>query len=148
MENLFLRSYMRLIYRRVFEKMSFYLVLSAILGGLYKDRLHFIYGLSFFGALCILLGWGEYLRSIGVRLPNLTLRHQKRKIPYALRRFKIPKYHKPSFMMDFNDFDDDLTPMTAVSEAQFTRLQCLKADMWAKLICGSILTLLSLVIQP
>lgn len=148
MELPLLKNYTRLIYRKAFKKLSFYLVFSAILGGLYGDRLHFLFGLSFFGALSILLGWSDYLRSLGIRLPMLNRKHQRKKTPYILRRFKTLNLHKPAFLMDYNDFDDDLTPETAVSEAQFNSRQCQKANMWAKLICGIILTVLSFIIKP
>ena len=148
MELPLLKNYTRLIYRKAFKKLSFYLVFSAILGGLYEDRLHFLFGLSFFGALSILLGWSDYLRSLGIRLPMLNRKHQRKKTPYILRRFKTQGLHKPAFLMDYNDFDDDLILKTAVSEAQFTNRQCRKANMWAKLVCGIILTVLSFIIQP
>jgi hypothetical protein len=141
------KTYMRLIYRKTFKLLSAFLVISALIGGIYGDRLHFLYGVSFFSALSILLGWSMHLKAAGMRLPRLFSTREKRKTPYILRRMKNQNLHKPCFMMDYRDFDDDLTSATAVSEELFEKTQARRADMWAGFLCGAILVVLSFVVH-
>lgn len=146
METALRKSYIRFIYRKLFRLLSVYLVLSAILGGIYQDRLHFIYGLSFFGSFTVLLAWVQHLRNVGMHIPQLGVMPMAKKVPYMLRRFKSPSMHKPLFLMDYRDFDDDLTRLTAAGDGQFTPGQYKNAVMWANFGCGIFLTVFSFLI--
>lgn len=147
MESVLRKSYIRLIYRKLFRRLSIYLVLSALLGGIYQDRLHFIYGLSFFGSFAILLAWVQHLENKGMNLPWLKFKPAATNVPYMMRHFKNSAIHKPLLLMDYNDFDDDLTILAAVSEGQFTPRLCKKANMWTNFGCGILLSVFSLIIH-
>jgi hypothetical protein len=57
-----LRIYRRVILRRTFSYLGAGLVISAIVGGLYRDRMHFIWALCAIGAIFLAYGWLEYLK--------------------------------------------------------------------------------------
>ncbi len=106
------KTFRLLIFRRTFSYLGIGLVVSAIVGGLYQDTLHFIWALCAAGAIFIAMGWFEYLRATD-SLPILKRKRTKPpKAPYIWRRDKQNKHHKPAFMQSAEDFEDDLTPYT------------------------------------
>ena len=106
------RNYRLILFRLLFRYIGIGLVISATLGGLYQDRIHFIYGLCAVGAVLIAMGWWEYLRITD----SLPFRPRKKatkpSVPYLLRKDKEKKRYKPSFMQNAEDFEDDLTHCT------------------------------------
>ena len=144
-ENARKGMYIRLIYRNSFRLLSISLIISALLGGVYGMRLYFIYGLSASGCLCLCAAWFTYLSAKGFS-PLLPFSPRKTaKVPYSLRRFKAVA-HRPAFLMDYRDFDDDLTAVSAVDETAFDGAQVRKAKMLSRLSCGAVLVALSLLI--
>ncbi|HOS18114.1 MAG TPA: hypothetical protein PK438_02400 [Clostridia bacterium] len=139
------RMFLRLVYRRAFRLFSIALVVSALLGGIYGIRLYFIYGLSASGCLCLCAAWFTRLAAKGFSpFPPFRLR-KAAKVPYSLRRFKEAA-HRPAFLMDYRNFDDDLTPASAVDEAAFDRTELGKAKTLSRLFCGAALIALSCLI--
>ncbi len=141
------KSYIRLIYSRAFRYLGVCLALSAIVGGLYQDMLYTVYALCAFGMVMICWGWFTYLRSTGTRIFGRNPDGKARKTPYILRRFKDKKPARPSFRMTSADFDDDLTSATAVNEEPFTKLQTTRARIIARVACGALLVVISLIIN-
>lgn len=108
-------------------------------------RLYFIYGLSASGCLCLCAAWFTCLAAKGFS-PLLPFRLCKTaKVPYCLRRFKEAA-HLPAFLMDYRNFDDDLTAVSAVDEAAFDRAQGNKAKILSSLFCGATLIALSCLV--
>ena len=56
------KVYRLVLFRRTFSYLGTGLVLSAIVGGLYRDRMHFIWALCAIGSIFIAFGWFEYLK--------------------------------------------------------------------------------------
>jgi len=138
----------RVIYHKTFRMLSFCLVLSAIAGGLYGDRLHFHYGLALTGAICIMLSWFDYLRSQGVRVPKIGLPVTGGKIPFYLKKPREFKLNKPIFLMSSHEFDDDLSSRTRIDGQDLSPRQLEQIGMWSKAFCGALLTVLSFIIGP
>jgi hypothetical protein len=144
-ENARERMYVRLIYRRAFRLLSLALAASAALGGIYGMRLYFIYGLTASGCLCLCAAWFTYLAAKRLS-PLLPFQLNKTaKVPYSLQRFKDVA-HRPAFLMDYRDFDDDLTAVSAVDEGAFDRAQIRKAKILSSLFCGMTLIALSFLV--
>jgi len=133
--------------RRMFGYLSTGLVISAILGGLYGDRLHFIWGLCASGAVCIAMGWWEYLRLTDSLPFGRRKKEKKLSVPYILRKEKEKKRHKPAFMQNAEDFEDDLTPYTTADLEVLSEKKRSHALIAARLISGVLLFVLSFVIH-
>jgi len=136
-----------ILFRRIFSYLSVGLVISAILGGLYQDRLHFIWGLCAVGAILIAMGWWKYLQatdSLPFRYPKRT---KKSKVPYILRKEKERKRHKPAFLQNAEDFEDDLTPYTTADMECLDKKQHASVLIIARVAAGILLFALSFVIH-
>lgn len=136
----------RVILRRSFSYLGTGLVLSAIIGGLYRDRLHFIWALCAVGSIFIAFGWFEYLKMTD----SLPFFHNKKakkaKTPFIWRRDKQDKRHKPAFMQTAEDFEDDLTPQTVADIEIFSEKRRSAALIISRVTAGVILLILSFVI--
>lgn len=142
------KRYIRLIYSRAFRYLGAALVLCAIIGGLYGDRLHFVFALCAFGAVFLCWGWFTHLKRTGFKLVGFGERaKEKKKTPYILRRDKHKNLHKPAFMMTNADFDDDLVNATACNEEEFSEERVTAARMYARIACGAMLLIISFVIK-
>lgn len=123
------------------------LVISALLGGLYQDRLHFIWGLCAAGAILLAMGWWEYLR-ITDSLPFRSRKKAKKTtVPYILRKEKEKKRHKPAFLQNAEDFEDDLTPYTTADMEILGEKRRAYALILARIAAGVLLFVLSFVIH-
>ena len=60
------KTYRLVLFRRTFSCFGTGLVISAIVGGLYRDRMHFIWALCAAGAILIAFGWFEYLKDFNI----------------------------------------------------------------------------------
>lgn len=141
------KSYIRLIYARMFRYFSFCLVLCALAAGIYRDGLHIVYALCATGSLMLCWGWFSYLHMTGMRIFGFNTSNKKKQIPYILKRFKDGRPHRPSFRMDTSDFDDDLTSSTSVDEERFSEKQRGIAQILSRVSCGVLLILLSFLIK-
>lgn len=142
------RTYRLVLLRRTFAYLGTGLVLSALAGGLYGDRMHFVWALCAAGALLIALGWWEYLR-VTDTFHFLTKRKKKAetKVPYALRKEKERRIHKPAFLQRAEDFEDDLTPYTTADEEIFSEKRRRYALITSRIAAGVILLILSFFIS-
>lgn len=142
------KQYIRLVYSRAFRYLSAALVLCAVLGGLYAERRYFVFALCAAGMALLCWGWLGYLRATGTRLPGWRSDRPKHQVPYMYRRFKDHMHHRPAFLRDFRDFDDDLTAATAVDDSLFTERQASLALAMARAACGVLLLALSFIVRP
>ena len=139
-------KYRLVIFRRSFSYLGIGLVISALVGGLYSDRMHFIWALCAVGAILIAYGWFEYLK-LTDSLPFFRKTKQKKtKAPYAWRKEKEIKRHKPSFMQRGEDFEDDLTPQTTADIEIFSEKHRSYALIISRVSAGVLLLILSFVI--
>lgn len=142
------KRYIRLIYSKVFRYLGVTLVLCAIIGGIYGDRLHFVFALCAAGAGYICWCWFTHLKRIGFKLVGFGERMKvKVKTPYVLRRIKHKRLHKPSFMMTNADFDDNLINATACNEEEFSKEKIQASQMYARAVCGAMLFIISFFVK-
>ncbi len=141
------RTYRLLLFRRTFTYIGIALVISALIGGLYGDRMHFVWALCAVGAVLIAYGWWEYLL---VTDSLLFLRGRKKKTrvkpPFSLRKDKEKAAHKPAFLQKAEDFDDDLTPYTTADEEIFTEKQRRYALIISRMAAGAVIFIISFFI--
>lgn len=135
----------RIRLKKTASLLSVCLLLSAAAGGLYGDRLHFVFGLSACGAVLLAAGWFSYLKLTG-EFPWLKKR-EKKKVPYYLRKEKEERPKKASFLQDSGDFDDDLNAATSTDEADLTEGERAKNRIFACCAAGAVLLLLSCIIE-
>ena len=138
--------YRRVLLRRTFSYLGTGLVISAIVGGLYRDRMHFIWALCAAGTIFIAYGWIEYLKMTD----SLPFFHKKKakkvKTPFIWRNQKQEKHHKPAFMQTAEDFEDDLTPQTIADMEIFSEKRRSIALIISRVAAGIILLILSFLI--
>ena len=136
----------RVLLRRTFSCFGTGLVLSAIVGGLYRDRMHCIWALCAAGAIFIAYGWFEYLKMTDSLPFFRRSKPKKPKVPYALRKEKQAKHHKPAFMQRSEDFEDDLTPQTVADIEIFSEKRRSAALIISRIAAGILLLIASFVI--
>ncbi len=140
------KTYRLVLFRRTFSYFGTGLVLSAIVGGIYRDRMHFVWALCAIGAILIAFGWFEYLKMTN-SLPFYRKSKQKKiKTPYAWRKDKEIKRHKPAFMQKGEDFEDDLTPQTTADIEIFNEKRRSAALIISRVAAGILLLIASFVI--
>lgn len=140
------KKYRLVLFRRTFSYLGTGLVLSAIVGGLYRDRMHFIWALCAIGAIFIAFGWFEYLK-LTDSLPFFhKSKPRKTKTPYVWRKEKESKRHKPAFMQNSEDFEDDLTPQTTADIEIFSEKRRSFALIISRVAAGILLLIASFVI--
>ena len=140
------KTYRLVIFRRTFSYFGTGLVISALVGGLYRDRMHFIWALCAAGAILVAFGWFEYLKMTD-SLPFFGKpKEKKAKVPYALRKEKEQKRHKPAFMQKSEDFEDDLTPQTTADIEIFSERRRSYAPIISRVAAGILLLIASFVI--
>ena len=141
------KKYLRLIYARSFRILAVGLVISAIVGALYGDRMYTVWALCAVGSILVCWGWFLYLRLDGMRIfgfkPNPKV---GTKVPYIHQRFKQKRPHRPAFRKDNTDFDDDLNDATAVDAERFSEHWQEMARVWSRVAAGVMLFLLSFLI--
>ncbi|MBQ8748000.1 MAG: hypothetical protein IJZ08_09080 [Clostridia bacterium] len=140
------RTYRLVLFRRTFSYLGIGLVVSALVGGLYGDRMHFIWALCAVGAILLAFGWWEYLK-VTETLRFLSRKKEKKaKVPFALRKEKEHRSHKPAFLQKAEDFEDDLTPYTTADEEIFSEKRRQYALVISRMTAGAILLILSFFI--
>lgn len=136
-------SWRRVVFHRAMTHLSAALVLSAAAAGLYQDRVYFMFASCLSGVILIARAWLAYCRWSD---PRKREKQMDVKIPYLLKKEKNPRRHKPAFLMNAGDYDDDLTPVTAVDEEIFTDAQRAGAHIAAFVLSGCGMLLLSFVL--
>ena len=140
------KRYLRLIYAQVFRLLSIGLVISCLVGGIYGDALYTVFAMCAVGSVLVCWGWFIYLRLDGMRLFGFKPNAAKTKVPYIHRRFKNQRPHRPAFRKDSADFDDDLTAATAVDAEGFSEHAAEMARVWARVVSGVLLFIISFLI--
>ena len=130
------------VFRHAMGSFSAALVLSALISGAYGSRVYFTFAASAAGVLLWGRAWHGYLR---LKDPNKAPAAKPR-VPYVLRAAKPKRARKPAFLMNSEDFDDDLTRFTLTGEEAFTDAQRLKVKAVSDLFSGALMILLSFVI--
>jgi len=140
------KTFRLVLFRHMCGYLGTGLVISAILGGLYQDRLHFVWGLCAAGAVLLAMGWWEYLRVTD----SLPFRQQKKAkkpaVPFILRKDKEKKRYKPAFLQNAEDFEDDLTPYTTADMEILSEKNRSSVLITARVAAGVLLFILSFVI--
>ena len=137
------QQYIRLIYGRTFSYLGIMCVIALLVGALLGGGVFMVNAMCAFGFVMLCWGWFTYLKMTGMRPFRLRKREKKASTPYILRRFKEKKGHKPSFSMESEDFDDDLTSSTVAKEENFTQKQVDTARAIARAVCGAIMVAIS-----
>ena len=137
------RRWRLLVYRGAMRSCGVALMLCALVGGLYGSRVYFIFALCAAGALMLLSAW----RWWGRLRDGRPIRRNEGNTPFIWRRDKRLKPHKPAFIRDGMDFDDDLTPLTTAREEGFSDAQALLARAASALLAAALLFALSLILQ-
>ena len=140
------RTYRLILFRRTFSCLGIGLVVSALIGGLYGDRMHFIWALCAVGGILLALGWWEYLKVTETLHFLSRKKEKKQKIPFALRKDKEIRAHKPAFLQKAEAFEDDLTPYTTADEEIFSEKRRRYALVISRMAAGAILLILSFFI--
>ena len=141
------QTFRLVLLRRLFAYLSAGLVISALIGGLYQDRLHFIWGLCAAGAILIAMAWWEYLRITNSLPFRQSKKAKKPTVPYILRKEKEKKRRKPAFLQNAEDFEDDLTPYTTADMEILGEKRRALALILARTAAGVLLFVLSFVIH-
>lgn len=140
------RNFRLVVFRLLCRYLGIALVISAVLGGLYRDRLHFIYGLCAAGAVLIAMGWWEYLRLTDSLPFRGRKKDKKASVPYLLRKEKEKKRYKPAFLQKAEDFEDDLTPSTTADMEVLDTQKRAYALIISRIGSGVVLFILSFII--
>ncbi len=142
------KRYIRLVYAKAFRYLGAALILCAIIGGIYGDRLHFVFASCAVGSGFLCWSWFTHLKRAGFRLVGFAGKPaEQAKTPYIWRRNKQKRLHKPSFMMTNADFDDDLVNATACNENEFSKEKITASRMYARAVCGAMLLAISLIVK-
>ncbi len=140
------KRYIRLIYAKALRCFAAGLVAAALIGGLYRSRIYFVFGLCAMGGFFLAWSWFTYLHMTGFRLIPGLKTERKKKTPYIHQREKKKRY-RPSFAMENTDFDDDLVSATAANEEEFDKKHQALARIWARAAGGALLFLVSFIIK-
>lgn len=134
------------ITKRSFSLLSAALVISAVTGGLYKDRIHFIFALCALGAVYFAVGWFKYLILTDERRKT-NKKNKKSDVPYSLKKDKNEKTsHKPAFLRSSDEFNDDLSGKTAVDEEIFDEKTREYIKIYSYALAGILLFVISFII--
>lgn len=140
------RKYIRLTYACTCKWLAVGLVLSAIIGALYGDRMYTVWALCAVGSVLVCWGWFIYLRLDGMRIFGFKPNPKQKNVPYIHRRFKKKKSYRPAFRKDSSDFDDDLNDVTLVDAGSFTERQQEMVRVWERVVAGVLLIIISFLI--
>ena len=140
------KRYFRLIYQRTFRYLAWALVIALLTGTLLGGGVMMVSALCAVGFVLIAWGWFTHLKRIGMQPFGRVRKRKSPKVPWLHRRFRPQKPHRPSFLMDSADFDDDLTSATMVSAEDFSEKQQLTALAVARIASGVLLVVFSFFI--
>ena len=131
-----------LVFRRAMLHLGVALVVSALIAGAYQSRVHFMFAACAAGVLLTARAWWDYCRM----RDGKPLAAERDKVPYILRRDKGARRHRPAFLMNSEDFDDDLTPYTTAAEEDFDENELRRAHIAAYLLSGALMIVISAVL--
>jgi len=140
------KRYFRLIYAQTFRWLAAGLVISAIVGALYGDRMYTVWALCAVGSVFVCWGWFIYLRLDGMRIFGFKPNPKQKKVPYFHQRFKEKRPNRPAFRKDSADFDDDLNDATLVDAERFSERQQEMVRVYERIAAGVLLVLVSFII--
>ena len=140
------KRYFRFICQRMFRYLGTWLVVALLAGSLLGGGIYMTNAVCAVGCVLLCWGWFTYLKLDGMRFFERFSRRPKAEAPYFHRKEKGKKLHRPSFRMDSEDFDDDLTSATLVSEDLFTARQQDAAAAIARAVSGALMVLFSFFI--
>ena len=135
------RAWRLFVFRRAMAQLSVALVLCALIAGAYGQRIYVTYAFSAAGVLLLARAWWEYCAWRDGKPVK-----REGGVPYLLRKEKGRRLHRPAFLMDGRDFDDDLTPYTAVGAQDFSDAQCRLAQVVSCVCSGGLMVLLSFIL--
>ena len=99
------REWRLLLFHGAMTRFAVCLVLCALAAGLFRETRTFMFASCAAAALLLLSAWLWYCRFRDGKIQESRLR-----VPWMLQRTHPSKPHRPAFLMDSRDFDDDLTP--------------------------------------
>ena len=132
-----------LVFRQAMGMLSAALVMSAAAAGVLGRRFYFTFAASTAGVLLLGRAWLEFCRLRDHR----PLEENRKKPPAMLCRPEKRRRHKPAFLMNAADFDDDLTPYTAVGFEGFGDDGCRLARTAAAVLAGLLMIAVSFLIR-
>jgi len=128
-----------LVFRRAMTHASTALVISALISGVCRSLTHFMFAACAAGVLLLGGSWRDYCRW----RDGKPLGRRPSGVPYSLCR---DRSRRPAFLIDSADFDDDLTPYTAVAEEDFSDEACRRARVAAQALAGMLMIAISAVV--
>ena len=114
------REWRLLFFHGAMTRFAVCLVLCALAAGLFRETRTFMFASCAAAALLLLSAWLWYCRFRDGKIQESRLR-----VPWMLQRTHPSKPHRPAFLMDSRDFDDDLTPYTTLAEDHFSSRELL-----------------------
>ncbi len=143
------KKYLRVIYAMTMRYFSVALLFCAVIAGLYRSRMHFVFALCAAAGIFILWAWIAHLKNTGFNIVGFgETAPKKNKLPYILGRRGETKFrHRPFFALKSDSFDDDLADRTSVSAEEFSENLQNKAAAIARVSCGVLLLLASLLVR-
>ena len=132
-----------LVFRKVMAQVSAALVICALIAGLYRQRVYFVFACCAAGTMLLAAAWFIHCRW----RDGKPLRRRARGVPSMLRPDKPRRAHRPAFLMNSEDFDDDLTPCTTAADEDFSEAACAQAQVAARVIAGIVMLVLSALIS-
>ncbi len=131
-----------LVFHSAMTHLSAALVISALIAGVYRRRVYFMFASCAAGMLMLAAAWREYCRWCDGK----PLNRRTEAVPYSLRREKARVRRRPAFLMDSRDFDDDLTPDTMAAEEDFSDADCFRARVAARALAGALMLAVSVIL--
>ena len=128
------REWRLLLFHGAMTRFAAALVLCALAAGVFREGPAFMFACCAAAALLLLSAWLLYCRFRDGKTPE-----PPRRVPWMLRRAHPAKPHRPAFLMDSRDFDDDLTPYTALAEDHFSPREQLLARAYSSLAASCLM---------
>ena len=141
------KRFWRYVYALAFRYFGASLVCCAIIAGIARSRVYFVFALCAAGGVFLAWGWFTHLKNTGFKLEGAgELPKTKKRAPYMLRRDKT-RWQKPAFARTNEDFEDDISDRTAVSAEAFSAGLQGTARMIARFACSALLFAASLLVR-
>lgn len=139
------KRWLRLTYAWAWRYFAAALILCAVIGGLARSRMYFVFALCAMGGIFLLWGWTSHLAGVGYRFPGSLKWTGKRRVPFIYRKEK--HRHRPAFAVQSDAFDDDLNEATSLDVELFSKSERVRARMFARLACAALLFFASVIVR-